>query len=88
VLFPTEYRSLASGTMNFFGRLCTAFSVVLVEYTAQPIMFVLVLSLGVFFAINGLITEHEEKQNEESLLDNSAGRSHQEKGLDSSLMGK
>ena len=51
-------------------------------------MFVLVLSLGVFFAINGLITEHEEKQNEESLLDNSAGRSHQEKGLDSSLMGK
>ena len=57
VLFPTEYRSLASGTMNFVGRSIGATSVILVEYTTQPVMFVLVICLFVFFCINGLISE-------------------------------
>jgi len=51
-------------------------------------MFVLVLSLGVFFAINGLITEPDEKSNEESLIEHSVERTHKEKGLDSSLLSK
>ena len=55
VLFPTEYRSLASGTINFIGRGFTALAVVLVEYTTQPVMFVLILAVSVFLAINGLI---------------------------------
>jgi hypothetical protein len=33
LLFPAEYRSLASGTMNFIGRGFTAISVIMVEYT-------------------------------------------------------
>lgn len=57
MLFPAEYRSLASGTMNFVGRGFTATSVVLVEYTSQPIIFVLLMSIGLVFALAGLITE-------------------------------
>lgn len=43
--------------MNFVGRGFTAFSVVLVEYTSNPIMFVLVMAGGLIFALAGLITE-------------------------------
>ena len=71
LLFPTEYRSLASGTMNFIGRMFQASAVILVEYTSQPVMFALLLSLMVFFAIGGLITE-PTPANEELLLDKSA----------------
>lgn len=41
--------------MNFIGRPFTAIAVVLVEYTGQPVMFVLIFSVGVCLAINGLI---------------------------------
>lgn len=80
-LFPVEYRSLASGTMNFIGRSIGAFSFILVEYTTQPVMFVLVISLFVFFTINGLITEPDLNlsTNESMLTDNynrSSERSH------------
>lgn len=57
MLFPAEYRSLASGSMNFISRGFTAVSVVLVEYTNNPIMFVLIMSGGLIFALAGLITE-------------------------------
>ena len=57
MLFPAEYRSLASGSMNFISRGFTAVSVVLVEYTNNPIMFVLLMSAGLIFALAGLITE-------------------------------
>jgi hypothetical protein len=59
VLFPVEYRSLASGTMNFIGRLIGATSVILCEYTSQPIMFVLVICLFVYFSMQGLIKEYD-----------------------------
>ena len=65
MLFPAEYRSLASGTMNFLGRGFTAMSVVLVEYTNQPIMFVLLMSIGLIFALAGLITEPEACNSED-----------------------
>ena len=35
----------------------TATAVVLVEYTTQPVLYVLGLSFGVLFALGGLITE-------------------------------
>ena len=57
MLFPAEYRSLASGSMNFISRGFTAVSVVLVEYTSNPIIFVLLMSAGLIFALAGLITE-------------------------------
>lgn len=57
MLFPAEYRSLSSGSMNFISRGFTAVSVVLVEYTNNPIMFVLLMSGGLIFALAGLITE-------------------------------
>lgn len=51
-------------------------------------MFVLVISLVVFFAINGLITE-PTPSNEESLLEqNSLELSNIRKGLDSSLLSR
>ena len=59
-LFPTEYRSKVSGTINFIGRGFTALSIILVEYTTQPIMFVLILCLATFFSISGLIRETPE----------------------------
>lgn len=73
--------------MNFVGRLIGATSVILVEYTTQPVMFVLVICLFVFFAINGLITEQQGPA-EETLLDTQTELSHKEKGLDSSLLGR
>ena len=63
-------------------------AVILVEYTSEPVMFVLVIALVVFFTINGLITE-PTPSNEESLLDNNTQElSHIQKGLDSSLLSK
>ena len=41
--------------MNFIGRAFTAVAVVLVEYTNQPVLFVLILAVFVCLAINGLI---------------------------------
>jgi hypothetical protein len=73
--------------MNFVGRLIGATSVILVEYTTQPVMFVLVICLFVFFAINGLITEQQNK-GEDPLLETETELSHKEKGLDSSLLGR
>lgn len=57
LLFPAEYRSLASGTMNFIGRGFKAFAVIFVEYTNQPVVYVLGLSVGVLFTLGGLISE-------------------------------
>jgi hypothetical protein len=57
MLFPAEYRSLAAGSMNFICRGFTALAVLLVEYTSNPVMIVLVLSGGLIFALSGLITE-------------------------------
>jgi hypothetical protein len=43
-------------------------AVILVEYTSQPVMFVLVVNILVLFAIGGLITEPKPSL-EESLLE-------------------
>lgn len=70
MLFPAEYRSLASGTMNFVCRGCTALAVLIVEYTSNPVMIVLMLSAALIFALSGLITEPtpEEEKTEESWM--------------------
>lgn len=56
-LFPVEYHSLAAGTMNFVSRGFTAVALIVVEYTSQPVIFVLVLSVAVQFVMRGLIRE-------------------------------
>ncbi len=43
--------------MNLISRGFTATAVVLVEYTSQPVLYVLGLSVCVIFALRGLITE-------------------------------
>lgn len=79
MLFPAEYRSLASGTMNFIGRGFTAFSVILVEYTSRPIVFVLIMSAALIFALGGLITEAnvpiEDSKNDDYVRDKSLANS-------------
>ena len=76
MLFPAEYRSLASGSMNFISRGFTAVSVVLVEYTNNPIMFVLLMSGGLIFALAGLITEPTTKDPKDQEEDYISERSH------------
>ena len=56
-IFPTEFRSLAAGSMNFVGRLFAASSLIVVEYTSKPIVFVLTVNLLVLVSSNGLINE-------------------------------
>ncbi len=58
-LFPTEFRSLASGSMNFVARIFAASALIVVEYTTMPIVFVLSINLVVLALSNGLI--HEPK---------------------------
>ena len=63
-LFPAEFRSLASGSMNFVSRLLAASALIVVEYTQNPIVFVFSVSIVVLFLSNGLI--HEPKESQES----------------------
>jgi hypothetical protein len=59
-LFPAEFRSLASGSMNFVSRLLAASALIVVEYTQNPIVFVFSVSIVVLFLSNGLIHEPKE----------------------------
>lgn len=68
-MFPAEYRSLASGTMNFIGRGFTAISVVLAEYTSQPIIFVLFISGGLIFVLAAFISEPGDSTTAEDQYD-------------------
>jgi hypothetical protein len=63
-LFPTEFRSLASGSMNFVSRLFAASALIAVEYTSMPIVFVLTINLAVLVSSNGLIHEPKSKKTE------------------------
>lgn len=55
--FPTEYRSLVSGSMNFIGRSFGALALILVEYTQTPLNFVFLICLTSFITNKSLMRE-------------------------------
>jgi len=63
-LFPTEFRSLVSGSVNFVSRLFAASALIAVEYTTMPIVYVFVINLVVLVLSKSLIREPKSKTSE------------------------
>ena len=77
-LFPTEFRSLASGSINFVSRLFAASALIAVEYTSMPIVFVFTINLAVLLLSNGLIHEPKSKNAELQSGENSIPHSFED----------
>lgn len=50
-LFPIEYRSVAAGTMNFGGRSVGAAALIIVEYTKNPVLYILIICVPTVLAV-------------------------------------
>lgn len=60
LVFPTEYRAIASGVMNFGGRSIGALAMIICEYTSQPVFYILLMNVFTLFICDSMLSEPEE----------------------------